>query len=210
MKRALLLAPLCFSFGCGLLVSSDPRLGWIGEMTELEPPPRPPSDCRYLTLVIQPSVNAAGMSERDALLAAEVAELMEIEFVRRGARVTDEGESAYFSLLIMAAEEARHNGFVFSAVLAARGLKEAHDGGVDAYAPAGSVAEDMEKNGSATLYHALSWGEKARLRYSVREYVRQADSALLPLASELCEAERIDREREAELERQVAEKGAPL
>jgi hypothetical protein len=206
MKRALFLVPLWFSLGCGLLVSSEPRLGWIGEMTELEAPARPPSDCRYLTVMIQPSVNAAGMSERDALLAAEVAELMEIEFARRGARVTEEGETAYFSLLIMAAEEERHNGFVFSAVLAARGMKEAHDGGVDTYAPAGSVTE----TGNATLYHALSWGEKARLRYSVREYVRQADSALLPMASELCEADRIDREREAELERQVAEKGAPL
>ena len=206
MKRALLLAPLCFSLGCGLLTSSEPRLGWIGEMTRLGPPPRPPSDCRYLTVMIQPSENAAGMSERDALLAAEVAELMEIEFVRRGARVTEEGESAYFSLLIMAAEEVKHHGFVFSAVLAARGMKEAHDGGVDTYATAGA----LDEIGSATLYHALSWGEKARLRYSVREYVRQADTALLPLASELCEADRIDREREAELEQLGAEKGAPL
>ncbi len=206
MKRFLLLAPLCFSLGCGLLVSRDPQLGWIGEVASLEPPPRPASDCRYLSVVVQSSQNAAGMSERDALLAQEVAELMELEFTRRGARVTRDGGSAYFSLLVLAAEETRHDGFVFSAVLAARGRKEAHESGVEAYTDAGELADP----GSATLYHALSWGEKDRLRYSVREYVRQADTALLPLAHQLCESDREDREREEELERQIAEKGAPL
>jgi hypothetical protein len=207
MKRVLLLAPLCFSLGCGFLTTSgDPQLGWIGEMALLEPPPRPASDCRYLSVTVQSSQNAAGMSERDALLAQEVAELMELEFTRRGAHVTRDGESAYFSLLVLAAEETRHDGFVFSAVLAARGRKEAHESGVEVYTDAGELGDP----GTATLYHALSWGEKARLRYSVREYVRQADTALLPLAHALCESDRQDREREEELERQIAEKGAPL
>jgi hypothetical protein len=206
MKRVLLLAPLCFSLGCGFLASSAPQLGWIGEMALLDPPPRPPSDCRYLTVMVQPSRNAAGMSERDALLAQEVADLMEIEFTRRGAQVTHDGQNAYFSLLVLAAEEASHDGFVFSAVLAARGRKESPDSGVETYADAG----DLGDPGSATLYHALSWGEMARLRYSVREYVRQADTALLPLAHQLCESDRKDKEREDELERQIAEKGAPL
>lgn len=206
MKCALLLAPLCASLGCGLLVSGEPQLGWIAEVTRLTPPPRPASDCRYLTVLVQSSENAAGMSERDALLAAEVAELMEIEFVRRGARVTEQGDEAYFSLLVLAAEENRHDGFVFSAVLAARGRKEAHDSGVNTYTGTGAVAGPD----SAALYHALSWGEKSRLRHSVREYVRQADTAMLPLAQQLCEFDRLDREREAELDRQMVEKGAPL
>lgn len=206
MKRVLLLAPLCLSLGCGLLPSTDPQLGWIGVMAHLDPPPRPPSDCRYLTLMIQPSQNAAGMSERDALLAQEVADMMEVEFTRRGARVTQDGRNAYFSLLVLAAEETHNDGFVFSAVLAARGRKEAPDYGVETYNAAGAPADAA----SATLYHGLSWGEKSRLRYSVREYVRQADMALLPLAHELCESDRKDRQREAEMDRQIAEKGAPL
>ena len=198
--RALLLGLLLAGLGCA---SADPRPGWMGGIAELMPA-RPPEDCRYLTVLIQASDNASGMSERDAELAAEVADLMAKEFTRRGTRVIRTGDDAYFSLLVLAAEEPVHDGFVFSAVLAARGRKEAHEAGVDTYAKPG------EEAGKATLYHGMSWGEQSRLRRSVRDYVKQADVALLPLAHDLCEFDRMERERQEALDAQLVEHGAPL
>jgi len=202
-QRTLLVALLFSSLGCGTFASSEPRPGWLGGIAELLPA-RPPADCRYLTVLIQHSNNGTGMSERDALLAQEVADLMAKEFASRGTRVIRSGEEAYFSLLVLAAEEPVHDGFVFSAVLAARGRKEAHEAGVDTYAKPG------ETPGTATLFHGMSWGEQSRLRKSVRDYVKQADVALLPLAHDLCEFDRLDRERQDALDAQLAEHGAPL
>ena len=198
----LLVLSLSCSLGCGPLAHSIPRPGWLHEVAR-EIPRRPDADCRYLNLRVQSSSNAAAMSEQDQRLAARIAEFMEIEFARHGFRTTAEEESAYLSLIVLAGEERRLGGFVFTALVSVRERRESHESGIDRYAAAGAM-------GRPTFYHGVSWGPKVILREAVRAFVGQADLALLGRVHELCEIDRLDREREDTLERQVAEHLTPL
>jgi hypothetical protein len=164
---------------------------------------RPAADCRYLSIRVQSSSDAAAMSEQDQRLTARIAEFMEIDLARHGFQITAEEESAYLSLLVLAGEERQLEGFVFTALVAVRERRESHESGLDRYAAIGAEARP-------TFYHGLSWGPKDDLRESVRAFVQQADMALLPRVHEMCESDRLDREREATLERQMAEYLAPL
>jgi hypothetical protein len=143
------------------------------------------------------------LSEQDQRLAARIAEFMEVELARHGFRVTAEEESAHLSLLVLAGEEQQLGGFVFTALVAIREHRESHESGLDRYAATGAM-------GRPSFYHGVSWGPKVGLRESVRDFVQQADLALLPRVHELCEIDRLEREREETLKSQMAEFVAPL
>jgi hypothetical protein len=112
--------------------------------------------------------------------------------------------------MILASRNGR-SGYIFSATLSARNMKEGYDPGVtvfrqeeDESAP-GKGPENPHK--IPTMYHGLSYGPQARVEDQARIFVRQAYAAVYPYAEQLCELEESDRERERSLDEQLP--GAP-
>jgi hypothetical protein len=167
------------------------------------PATRPRGECRYLNVLVDYS-RAAGMSLRDVTLSAEIAQAMSKELERLGARLTAEPGQAYWSLMLMAIHNERDGGFIFSATLSLRELKESHDPGIATYAAPG------DGSAPATLYMAISYGSLQDVERLAREFVRQADAALLPSARELCAFEGEEEARHDAVEAQVADPARPL
>jgi len=174
-------------------------------------PPQPgsevarPRDCRYLNFLVDYSREAAGMSFRDVQLSEEIAGAMTKELERLGARKTEEPGEAYWSLMLMAIHNVRDGGFIFSATLSLRQLSESHDPGIATYARPGDAAA-----APATLYMAISYGSLQDAEQLAREFVRQADAALLPSARQLCAFEGQEEARHDAVEAQVADPARPL
>lgn len=145
------------------------------------PAPRPDRECRYLSVLVGYSTQAAGMSARDVALSAEVAEAMKQEFQRLGAHVTDEPGQAYWSLMLLAVHNERDGGFIFSATLALRELAEARDTGIPTYTSGGGDGAS-----APTLYTGISYGSLEDVGRLARKFVQTADAALLPSARQLC------------------------
>jgi hypothetical protein len=198
----LLATTLVCSFGCGPLAQQVPRPGWMQEIGAGQQAP-PADECRYRQVRIQSSSNATAMSEQDERLTAWIAELMEAEFAREGFRTTTDEEAAYLSLLILAGEEQRLGGYVFTGLVSIRERRESHESGIDRYASTGEV-------GRPSFYHGVSWGPKRELQESVRSFVQKADAALTARVHELCEFDRLDRKREEALDHKIAEYLSPL
>ena len=159
--------------------------------------PRVPATCRYTTMAITHSMESYGMSRADIELSARISEVMRSEFARLGADVTQDPAGAYWSLMVIAATDARHyEGFVFSATLSLRQLSEGRDPGIMAY-----TSKDSE--GTPTAYSGLGYGPGYELDRTVRSFVARADAALLPAVRALCRAEEGEHSREAEAENLV-------
>ena len=169
-----------------------------------DPASRPAGKCRYLNVLVDYSKEAAGMSLRDVRLSAEIAGAMSKELERLGARLTEEPGQAYWSLMLMAIHNERDGGFIFSATLSLRQLSESHDPGIATYTRPGDEAAP------ATLYMAISYGSLQDAERLAREFVRQADAALLPSARQLCAFEGQEEARHDAVEAQVADPARPL
>ena len=170
------------------------------------PPPavRPAGECRYLNVLVGYSTTAAGMSSRDVVLSAEVAEAMTQEFERLGAHVTSQPAQAYWSLMLLAVHNVRDDGFIFSATLALRDLAETRDTGIATYAePTGASAP-------ATIYTGISYGSLQDIGSQARRFVQSADAALLPSYRRLCASEAEENARHDAVEAQVPAPDLPL
>ena len=204
MKYLAPLVPLLLlATGCGTrVVLSIPR------MPGSEPPPlaRPAVDCRYLRVLVDFSTRGTGMTARDVELSAHVAEVMRREFARIGAIVTDEPAEAYWSLMVMAAHNVRDDGYVFSAMLTLRNLREGHDPGLATY------AKDAADDGEAlpTMYTGMSYGARQDVDRLARRWVQEADAALLPSARQLCEFEATEAHRRSTVDEQIPHPDVPL
>jgi hypothetical protein len=184
---------VCLCFGCGHVASRNvspvaPQLGH-----ELE---RPAADCRYLSVWVDYSHDATGLTRKDLKLNESIAKLMERELSRIGHRISDDPRSAYWSLMIMGANTGYRDQFVFTAMLSLRNLQESYGSGLVGYS-------GSDESAPPTMYTGLSYGSRRELGRLVREYVRAADTALLPLTRQLCDIEAADQQRELDLERQI-------
>lgn len=193
--RLLTLATIgCLLMGCAspvVLVFPGFAATPVAEEAEL----RVPDGCRYSSIVVTHARASRDALGDDVELSARVAELMRREFARRGATITPDPLAAYWSLMVLAASDARHyDGFLFSATLALRDMHEGRDPGITAYGESGDLG------GTPTVYAGLGYGPGYALEATVRDFVRRADAALLPAARGLCEHEARERSREAELE----------
>jgi hypothetical protein len=166
--------------------------------------PRPRDGCRYLNVLLDYSKEADGMSFRDVQLSEEIAGAMAKELERLGARLTEEPGQAYWSLMLMAIHNERDGGFIFSATLTLRQLSESHDPGIATY------AKPEDEAAPATLYMAISYGSLQDAQRLAREFVRQADAALLPSARQLCAFEGDEEARHDAVEAQVRDPARPL
>jgi hypothetical protein len=192
MRCAILVAAICLAIGC-----SSPTVivipGTRGASTA--PPQGRLPQCRYSRVVISHAASGQ-LSSNDLELNARVSALMGNELRRRGASVMDEPSEAYWSIMVLAADDSRfRDGFVFSATVSLRGFQESHDPGVTALEP------QDDANARAVLYTALGFGPGYELASTVARFVSNADAALLPVARALCEQEgrEIIRDVEAEL-----------
>ena len=212
-SRALLLIPLWLACGCGhTFVVKVPDAPWSRE----EPPaPAPPAakaaqsvpleECPFMTVMIDYS------REGNAEVGARVANARKAEFEQLGTHVTSSSNEAYWSLMILASENSRKDGYVFSAMFSARNMNEGYDPGVTVFQRNG---EAPPKTGQTqkipTLYNGLSYGPYAMLEEQARGYVRQAYAAVYPFAQKLCAFEAADRKRERAIDEQVPSGPAPL
>jgi hypothetical protein len=217
LPRALLLFLLCLaSSGCGqTLVLKVPDLPpWLGG-----DPPRTPrartepeavrlEECPFMTVMIDYS------REGNAEVGERVASAMAKEFEALGTHVTRSSNEAYWSLMILASENSRKDGFVFSAMFSARSMNEGYDPGVTVFQRNGESAPNAGSAGRTqkipTLYNGLSYGPYAVLEDQARSYVRQAYAAVYPFAQRLCAFEAADKKREQAVDEQLPAGPAPL
>jgi len=197
MRRIIVLSLLGLCVGCAKpLVIVVPGFApqEEGNTTRAE---RLPDDCRYTRVSISHSWNGASMSNEDRKISAKVAALMRREFANTGATITESPADAYWSLMVMAAADDRHHdGFVFSASVGLRDMNEDHDPGITTYESDASVQ-------SPILYSGLGFGPGYVLEDTIREFARRADSALLPAARDLCASADSEQRRESELQASV-------
>jgi hypothetical protein len=214
-SRALLLIPLWLASGCGqtfvLKVPNMPTMPW----SEKKPPPAGPaaakaesaplSECPFMTVMIDYS------REGNPEVGARVANAMKQEFEALGTHVTRSSNEAYWSLMILASENSRKDGYVFSAMFSARNMNEGYDPGVTVYQRNGEAApQSGQTQKIPTLYNGLSYGPYATLEDQARGYVRQAYAAVYPFAEKLCAFEAADRDRERAIDDQLPAGPAPL
>ena len=211
--RALLWIPLLLVTGCGqtivLKVPEAPSLPFVAKKT---PPARARAkggkleECPFITVMIDYS------REGDPVVGERVATAMAKEFKAQGVRVTRSTNDAYWSLMILASENSRKDGYVFSAMFSARSMNEGYDPGVTVFQRDGESAPNP--NGKTqkipTLYNGLSYGPYAVLEDQARSYVRQAYSAVYPFAQKLCAFDEADRQRERAVDEQLPAGPAPL
>jgi hypothetical protein len=209
--RALLWIALLFAAsGCGhTFVIKVPEMPFFGG----DDPPAPRASaqsgkleqCPYMTVMIDYS------REGDPVVGERVASAMATEFKKQGLRVTRSSSDAYWSLMILASENSRKDGYVFSAMFSARSMSEGYDPGVTVFQRDGEKSAQAGKTEKIpTLYNGLSYGPYAVLEQQARGYVQQAYSAVYPFAQRLCTFEANDRKREESLEEQLPAGPAPL
>jgi hypothetical protein len=160
--------------------------------------------CPYMTVMIDYS------REGDPVVGERVASAMAKEFKKQGLRVTRSSGDAYWSLMILASENSRKDGYVFSAMFSARSMNEGYDPGVTVFQRDGEKAPKAGTQKIPTLYNGLSYGPYAVLEDQARGYVQQAYSAVYPFAQRLCAFEANDRKREKSIEDQLPAGPAPL
>jgi hypothetical protein len=210
-SRVLLLLPLWLASGCGqTIVLKVPDAPWAKEKpapaaptAAAAPEPAQLSECPFMTVMIDYS------REGNAEVGARVASVMKQEFEALGTHVTRSSNEAYWSLMILASENSRKDGYVFSAMFSARNMNEGYDPGVTVFQRNG----EQPKAGTQkipTLYNGLSYGPYATLEDQARGYVRQAYSAVYPFAQKLCAFEAADRKREKAIDDQLPAGPAPL
>jgi len=213
-SRALLLIPLWLACGCGqTFVLKVPDAPW----TKKKPPAAPAAaaapkqesapltECPFMTVMIDYS------REGNAEVGARVATAMKAEFEAQGVHVTRSSNEAYWSLMILASENSRKDGYVFSAMFSARNMNEGYDPGVTVFQRDGEAKPNASQTQKIpTLYNGLSYGPYAMLEDQARGYVRQAYAAVYPFAQKLCAFEAADRQRERTIEEQVPAGPAPL
>ncbi len=209
--RALLWLPLLLACGCH-------TLGSVVQSFQYEPPQAKPVQrkpapemaqlgCEFMTVMIDYS------REGNSAVGERVAKAMTKEFKALGTRVTRSSDEAYWSLMILASENSRKDGYVFSAMLSARNMNEGYDPGVTVYQRNGEVAPEAsqgEPTKIPTLYNGLSYGPYDVLETQARAYVRQAYAAVYPFAQKLCAFEAVDRKREESIDDQLPAGPAPL
>jgi hypothetical protein len=216
-SRALLLIPLGLALGCGqTIVLKVPD--WPFSKKEPAPaaaaavPPEnaPLGECPVMTVMIDYS------REGNAEVGERVANAMKQEFEALGTHVTRSTNEAYWSLMILASENSRKDGYVFSAMFSARSMNEGYDPGVTVFQrdkdrgqqEAAAAAAHTRK--IPTLYNGLSYGPYSTLEDQARGYVRQAYAAVYPFAQKLCAFEAADRKREQAIDEQIPAGPAPL
>ena len=161
--------------------------------------------CPYMTVMIDYS------REGDPVVGERVASAMAKEFKKQGLRVTRSSNDAYWSLMILASENSRKDGYVFSAMFSARSMNEGNDPGVTVFQRDGEKTPEAGKTEKIpTLYNGLSYGPYAVLEQQARGYVQQAYAAVYPFAQRLCAFEAKDRKREQSIEEQLPAGPAPL
>ncbi len=221
--------------GCGQTfvfdLPSAPRRPFGGDELGPAPPALPRVECRFMTLLIDYS------RKGEIEVAARVASAMAKEFETFGTRVTDEPDEAYWSLMILASDNARRDGFVFSALLSARNTNEGYDPGVNVYAGDGAPEPPPARSGSEfsegtrddvadleaedpelrrrieklpTLYNGLAYGPYDQLEDQSRAFARQAYAAIFPAAKRLCDYQASEERREESLEGQLPGPPEPL
>jgi hypothetical protein len=208
---ALLLIPLWLASACGQTIVlkvpdapwARPKPGPVAPAAE-PPAPVPLAECPFMTVVIDYS------REGNAEVGARVASAMKQEFEALGTQVTKSSSDAYWSLMILASENARKDGYVFSAMLSARNMNEGYDPGVTVFQRNGAGAPKAGSQKIPTLYNGLSYGPYATLEDQARGYVRQAYAAVYPFAQRLCAFEAADRNREKAIDDQLPAGPAPL
>ena len=125
--------------------------------------------------------------------------------------MTEERKEAYWSLMILASNNERHDGYIFSALLAARNMSEGYGPGLASYGGDESdEAEIAERIEIPSMYNGLSYGPYTNLEDQAREYVRQAYKAVFPAARQLCDFEAAEKARENDLETQLPALPQPL
>ena len=211
--RALLWIALLFAAsGCGhTFVIKVPELpSWLGG-PDAPPGPRARAQngkfeqCPYMTVMIDYS------REGDPVVGERVASAMAKEFKKQGLRVTRSSSDAYWSLMILASENSRKDGYVFSAMFSARSMNEGYDPGVTVFQRDGEKAPQTGQTQKIpTLYNGLSYGPYTVLEDQARGYVQQAYSAVYPFAQRLCAFEANDRKREQSIDEQLPAGPAPL
>ncbi|UCF69386.1 MAG: hypothetical protein JSV80_08985 [Acidobacteriota bacterium] len=152
-------------------------------------------ECRFLTVWVDYPQHGSGMTFRDQLLNARVAGYMKRELSALGHSISEEPETAYWALVIMASNMA-HRQFALTATLKLRNLKEGNASGFVRYPRPGELTVP-------TAYTALIHGSRRELQHRIREYVHQADTALLSTAQALCMYEAHEKDREREMEQQI-------
>ena len=204
--------------GCGRsFVLEFPEAPPLPELFAEEPPvsdPPEPLDCEFMSVLIDYSRHG------DTRVAVAVAEAMADEFESLGTRVTSTRGEAFWSLMILATQNPRKNGYIFTAMLSARNMNEGYDPGVTVFRREGEAeeeAEDVPVDGDGgdagkipTMYHGLSYGPDSALDEQARLYVRQAYAAVFPYAEQLCDLAANDLEREESIEEQLPEAPEPL
>ena len=185
--------------------------------------PPPLEDCAVLTILIDASSQGDPRVSERALLA------MSSEFRRFGATIADSPEAAYWSLMILASQNSRRDGFILSALLTARGDAEGRGPGMSVFARrpqgddgegAGPESRDPSAEASAshaedetripTLYNGIAFGPHAQLESQARRLTRQAYAAVYPAARRLCDYDTAEQERERELTEQLPQPPEPL
>ena len=189
-------------------------------------PPLPPPlvDCELMTILIDAS------RQGDAAIAGRARTIMSREFERFGARISPTPEGAYWSLMILASQNSRRDGFILNALLTARTGSESSGPGMTVFSrdgeppvEAGAEAEAGEdapeeaaedaaegEQGVATLYNGIAFGPHAQLDKQARALTRQAYAAVYPAARRMCEYAAGEQQRERELEEQVPAGPEPL
>jgi hypothetical protein len=166
------------------------------------------AECPFMTVMIDYS------RQGNVEIGARVAAAMKQEFEALGTRVTSSTDQAYWSLMILASESSRKDGYIFSAMLSARNMNEGYDPGVTVFQRDKEKQQAEQGKGDPhkvpTLYNGLSYGPYATLEDQSRNFVRQAYAAVFPFAKELCAFEDADRKREHSLEQELPAQPAPL
>lgn len=196
--------------GCGkTLVLRIPSP--LARTADLEDETDPRAECEFMTILIDYSRNGMGLTPEDVRIAARVADAMESEFAAHGTHVTQKRGKAYWSLMILAANNERSDGYIFSALLASRSMSEGYDPGVAVYAAAEEVGESADAPAALpSMYNGLSYGPYENLEDQAREYVRRAYKAVFPTAKQLCEFAEADRQREEDVDGQLPDPPVPL
>jgi hypothetical protein len=215
MRRLLIALLFCLpSLGCGqtymLYVPEAPFPSDEDVAKVEESDPR--VECEFMTVLIDYSRSGMGLSPADVKVASRVANAMTKEFQTYGTHVTDVRKDAYWSLMILASNNERHDGYIFSALLAARNMNEGSGPGLAAY---GTDEEESDEEISdlikiPSMYNGLSYGPYTNLEDQAREYVRQAYNAVFPAARQLCEFEAAEKAREIDLDSQLPALPQPL
>jgi len=179
-----------------------------------DPPPLAAAEpnCRYLNVLVDYSTEATGLALADVSLSAHVAEVMKKEFTRLGVHVTDDPNEAYWSLMLIAVNNHRDGGFIFSAMLHLRDLSEARDPGISTYTRTAEKAEKAARVpvSMPSMYTGVSYGSHEDVDKLSREYVQRAEQALLPSARRLCEFERQEAHQRTDVDEQVPHPELPL